>query len=360
MGDENKKYVPEGVYLVCSNGTIPTQLICDPQEINIYSVRFADENDNKPLANIPSFGACKTMGTCAPPWGFTWIKLKEDVTLHGFKPLLEDSECYCAAGSGIIKILFDKYAAEVTAENNSESGFVKESFSSSIIGQALMGPGVGQLMYAVAPDFVEGAGRGFKKGAEGTWNLAKDIYNKPGETLGGMAKGLGSMAVIGAAYGSPLGALTGDATLQSIDRAFGTNFRQTKDNLVAGVSDAASHSYENVRRGNWSEVAEDIGQGAYVGIETVLGSKGAGLALRGAKTGAQGGLMAARGLIGARRLAQIGAKSTQALNRIKFGVSGIVRTGRGTFFRNGWSSKKILDLPKGSRPKPSAYLDNHL
>jgi hypothetical protein len=46
-------------------------------------------------------------------------------------------------------------------------------------------------------------------------------------------------------------------------------------------------------------------------------------------------------------------------------VSGIVRTGRGTFFRNGWSSKKILDLPKGSRPKPSAYLDksfinNHL
>ena len=351
MSDENKKYVPELVFLVCDKGTIPTQLICDPQEINIYGVRFADENDNKPLMNIPSFGACKVAGTCEPPPGLKWTKLKEDVTLHGFKPLLEDSECICPKG-GIIKIFFDKYAAELAAENNSESDFVKEPISNMVLG--LLGSG---LLGMISPDYRDGVGRGLKKGAEGTWNLLKDIWNKPGETLGGMARGLGNLAVIGAAYSTPMGALTGDTTLQAVDGLFGTSFRETKNNMVNGVSDAASHSWENVRRGNWGEVGEDVGQIQYAVVEAVVGTKGAGLALKGAKTGAQVGLNATRGLIGAQRLAQIGAKSAQVLNRVKFGVSGIVRTGRGTFFRNGWSRKKILDLPKGSRPKPSAYLD---
>lgn len=332
MGDENKKYVPEGVYLVCDKGTIPTQLICDPQEINIYSVRYADENDNKPEVNIPSFAVCKTLGTCVPPPGLTWTKLKTDVTLHGFHPLLEDSECLCPTGVGIIKIFFDKYEAELAAENNSESSFVSEPLSSTALGMALLGPGTGQLMALIAPDFTEGVGRGFKKGAEGTWNLLKDIWNKPGETLGGMATGLGKMAVIGLVYGgngmNPGGTIQSDMMLRSLDARFGTDFTQTRDALVTGVGGAVENAVENVRRGNWGEVGEDIGQIDYAVVEAVVGSKGAGLAMRGLKTGAQVGLNVARGLIGAERLAQIAGKSAQVLNRIKFAASGIVRIGR--------------------------------
>lgn len=52
------------------------------------------------------------------------------------------------------------------------------------------------------------------------------------------------------------------------------------------------------------------------------------MALRGVRTGAQVGLNAAKGLIGAQRLAQIGAKSAQVLERVKFAAGGIVRVGR--------------------------------
>ena len=38
---------------------------------------------------------------------------------------------------------------------------------------ALLGPGVGQLMFVIAPDFTEGVGRGFKKGADGTKRFEK-------------------------------------------------------------------------------------------------------------------------------------------------------------------------------------------
>lgn len=247
MSDENKKYVPESVYLVCDKGSIPTQLICDTQEINIYGVRYADENDNKPLDNIPSFANCKTLGVCAPPPPLKWTKLKEDVTLHGFKPLLEDSECICTGGQGIIKIYFDKYAAELAAENNSESGFVSEPISSSILGQALLGPGVGQLMFAVAPDFTEGVGRGFKKGAEGTRNFIKSLGTQEGwKRLG---TGLGSMAVIGGVYlsnaSNPLGTLQSDMMLRSLDARYKTNFTQTRDALVTGVGGAVEITKRN-------------------------------------------------------------------------------------------------------------------
>lgn len=327
MSDENKKYVPELVFLVCDKGTVPTQLICDPQEINIYGVRFADENDNKPLVNITSFGACKTLGTCVPPAGLNWTKLKEDVTLHGFHPLLEDSECLCAVGAGIIKIYFDKYAAELAAEDNSESDFVTEPISNKVLG--LLGSG---LLGMIFPNYGDGVGRGLKKGAEGTWNLLKDIWNKPGETLGGMARGLGSMAVLAAVYGSnaskPGGTIQSEMMLRTLDARFGTDFVGTRDALATGVGGAVENAVENVQRGNWGEVGEDVGQIQYAVVEAIVGTKGAGLAFRGVRTGAQVGLNATRGLIGAQRLAQIGAKSAQVLNRIKFAASGIVKTGR--------------------------------
>lgn len=308
MADTNKKYIPEGVFLVCNQGGAPTQLICDPHPINIYSVRYADENDNKPQRNITSFGSCKTMGKCQPPLLLKWTKLKEDVRLHGARPLLEDSECICQIGSGVIKIFFDAHDAAEAAESHNESSFVKDSFSSRLLGGGLLGS-------VFFPKISEGLGRGVKKGLEGSWNfVSHDVWQ--GETWAGMGK----MALIASAYASPFSAVTGDATLGALGNLFGTDLRQTRDDIVSGVQQAASQSWENVKRGNWGEVAEDVGQVVYALGEGVLGSKGAGLAARGARTGA-------RLAVGAERLAQIGAASSRAMQRLR-GASGVVKVGR--------------------------------
>lgn len=311
MADTDKKYIPEGVFLVCDQGGAPTQLICDPHPINLYGVRYADENDNKPQLNIPSFGTCKTMGKCQPPVGLEWTKLKEDVRLHGARPLLEDSECTCWIGSGVIKIYFDQYAAEQAAEDNNESSFVKDSLSSSVLGM-VASPALGLL----SPKLRDGIGRGLKKGLEGSYNFVTDDMWK-GETW----VGLGKVGVIAAAYASPTSFLTGDATLRSLDNKFGTDFTQTRDALVSGVEKSAGNAWENVKRGNWGEVGEDIGQVIYAGVEAVAGSKGAGLVAKGAKTA---GTMA----VGAQRLAQIAARSQRALQVLKSGVRGVVKVGR--------------------------------
>lgn len=325
MGDENIKYVPEGVFLVCDKGDIPTQLICDPEPINLYSVKYADENDRKPILNIQPFGTCKVLGgPCVPPL-LTWTKLKEDVRLHGFKPLLETSECICAAG-GKITIFLDEYAAYLAAENNSESAFVSESISSNILGFAGLGlfaPALEMLM----PGITEGVGRGIKKGAEGTWNFfTHDMWQA--DTW----RGLGRMAVVAGVYGmnasKPAGSIQSDMMLRSLDNRFGTSFVQTRDGLATGIERGVTHAIEDVRRGNWGEVGESIGQVEYAVAEAVVGSKGAGLAVKGATA-------ATRMAIGAERLARLAAAASRVMERLK-SVSGIVRIGRRVARRTGY------------------------
>lgn len=316
MGDENIKYVPEGVFLVCDKGDIPTQLICDPDPINLYSVKYADENDRKPILNVQPFGTCKVLGgPCVPPL-LTWTKLKEDVRLHGFKPLLETSECICAAG-GKITIFLDEYAAYLAAENNSESDFVSESISSNILGFVGLGP-LAPALEMLAPGITEGVGRGIKKGAEGTWNfLTHDMWQA--DTW----KGLGRMAVVAGVYGmnanQPAGSIQSDMMLRSLDNRFGTSFVQTRDGLATGIERGVTHAIEDVRRGNWGEVGESIGQIEYAVAEAVVGSKGAGLAVKGATA-------ATRLAIGAERLAQLAAAASRVMERLK-SVTGIVRIG---------------------------------
>lgn len=51
---------------------------------------------------------------------------------------------------------------------------------------------------------------------------------------------MGKLAVIGVVHSSPAtGILMGDTALQSLDNTFGTDFKQTKDNLVDGVNKTA-------------------------------------------------------------------------------------------------------------------------
>lgn len=61
MSDENKKYVPEGVFLVCDMGATPSQLIATPRKVNLYGPMMATDADNKFTSNILPFGACKKL-----------------------------------------------------------------------------------------------------------------------------------------------------------------------------------------------------------------------------------------------------------------------------------------------------------
>ncbi|WP_295809716.1 DUF4280 domain-containing protein [uncultured Apibacter sp.] len=319
MSDIDKKYVPEGVFLVCDKGEIVTQLLANPERnVFIYGAKKCTEADNKFEQNILPFGKCKTCGTCK----FTqveWTKTKQNVKTNGSYALLEDSEGICKEGQGIIKIYFDEYLAILANENQNESAFVKESISSEILGTVLTTP-FGKVIDLFCADdnkFTEGVGRGLKKGMEGTWNfLTSDMWKA--DTW----KGMGKLAVIGAAYSSPVtGMLMGDTTLQSLDNVFGTDFKQTKDNLVDGVKKTAGKAWEDVKRGNMGEVGESYGQLQYAVVEALVGTKGAGLALKGATTGA-------KALIGTESLAQVAATASNWMSKLKAGALGLVKVGR--------------------------------
>jgi hypothetical protein len=319
MSDENKKYVPEGVFLVCDMGATPSQLIASPRKINLYGPMMATDADNKFTSNILPFGVCKKLQAPCAFGCVQWTKVKSgNVFANGEKPLLEDSEALCPAGQGKIKIFFDKYEADLANENNNESAFVSEEISSSILGGILTTP-FGNIIDLFCDDddkFTEGVGRGFKKGLEGTWNfLTNDMWK--GETW----EGLGKMVVIGAAYSGPMGLFMGETHLQNLDKALGTDFVQTKDALVEGVDNAASNAWEDVKRGNMGEVGESVGQIQYAVVEAVVGTKGAGLVVKGLSTGA-------KALIGAERLAALSAKISKFANALKQGVLSVVKVGR--------------------------------
>ena len=72
--------------------------------------------------------------------------------------------------------------------------------------------------------------------------------------------------------------------------------------------------FEDVLGGNCSEVGESVGQIEYAVVEAVVGTKGAGLALKGAKA-------ATVAAVGAQRLAQIAAATSRVMQRMR-GVSG--------------------------------------
>ncbi|TWP30150.1 DUF4280 domain-containing protein [Apibacter muscae] len=320
MSEVNKKYVPEGVFLVCDKGTMVTQLIADAsRNVKIYGAKQCVDTDNKFGVNIIPFGGCATCGTCKFA-SIEWTKVKQGgVRVNKAIPLLEHSEGICSVGQGKIRIFFDEYEADLANENNNESAFVKESISSSILGEALTTP-FGKLIDLFCEDndkFTEGVGRGAKKGLESTWNFfTSDMWKA--DTW----KGMGKLAVIGASYSSPLtGTLMGDRSLELLDSQFGTDFKQTKDALVEGVKKSAGNAWEDVKRGNMGEIGESVGQLEYAIAEALIGSKGAGLAVKGASTGA-------KALIGAERLAEIAATSAKWMGKLKTGALGLVKVGR--------------------------------
>ena len=316
MAEEGKKYVPEGVLLVCDKGSIVSQLFATPRKVTLYGTLITTDHDNVFEQNIIPFGSCKKLGECAFA-KVQWTMVKEGpVFVNSEKPLLEHSEALCETGDGKIKIYFDEYEANLANENNNESDFVKEDITSYMLGHLLVGPAAPVIDLITGKKFTKGVGTGGKKGIEGSYNFFRhDIWKA--DTWKGMAK----MSVIGGVYTSFWGPIAGDTVLSYMDSLFGSDFVETRDAVGNAAEKFVDNAIEDVKRGNWEEVGENLGQAEYMVIEAIAGSKGAGIIAKGLTT-------TAKTLIGAERLAQIAAKTALFMNKLKIGILGIVRVGK--------------------------------
>ncbi len=103
-----KKFVPNGVFLRCSKGTMFPKFNVTPKRVLLYGEQMATELDIVPMLNIPSFGLCTVTKYCPPcmPIPTMWQGVCSDNIYVAFgRPLLEDSTMQCAL-SGKIEIMF--------------------------------------------------------------------------------------------------------------------------------------------------------------------------------------------------------------------------------------------------------------
>lgn len=107
-----KKYVQEGVFLVCDKGTTISRLKnLHYQEITLFNNTFATRKDKKLFVNFDMFGSCSTCNGCPCTAPVTdWTNITDGITIDGNELLLENSELPCAKG-GNIKIFYTKQSA---------------------------------------------------------------------------------------------------------------------------------------------------------------------------------------------------------------------------------------------------------
>jgi RHS repeat-associated protein len=106
-----KSYLPSGVFLLCDKGVLPTPLtVTWATTTDFLGTNVATERDKMPGVNVIPFGACAaTYGPCVP-MPLAWNPVKNDVVVHGARPLLEDSKLPCSRG-GTISVFLSMSAA---------------------------------------------------------------------------------------------------------------------------------------------------------------------------------------------------------------------------------------------------------
>jgi len=101
------KYVPEGSFLYCDKGVIPTPFrITEYAEVSLTDVPIATDENKKGLFNVIPFGICAVKGgqPCMPATNNQmWINMSENVCVGPGEALLDKSELPCTQG-GTIKI----------------------------------------------------------------------------------------------------------------------------------------------------------------------------------------------------------------------------------------------------------------
>ncbi len=102
-----KRYVPQGVYLVCDKGVKPSELKgLSHCNATLFGEYLCTKVDKLIVANFASFGACSCANgaPCTAPV-LNWTNVSDGITLGGNELLLENSELPCSLG-GKIKIFY--------------------------------------------------------------------------------------------------------------------------------------------------------------------------------------------------------------------------------------------------------------
>ena len=113
-----KKYVPNGVYLVCDKGLGFGKLkVTNHKNVRLYGKQMATEGDKVPLVHIPCLGICSITKTKCQPIPLLWQGVQQGITIGPYHKLLEDSKLPCSLG-GKIGIHFSIPAAMAAIEAN--------------------------------------------------------------------------------------------------------------------------------------------------------------------------------------------------------------------------------------------------
>ncbi|NTE03128.1 DUF4280 domain-containing protein [Agrobacterium tumefaciens] len=113
-----KKYVPNGVYLVCDKGLGFGKLkVTNHKNVRLYGKQMATEGDKVPMVNIPCLGICSITKTKCQPIPLLWQGVQQGITIGPYHKLLEDSKLPCSL-SGKIGIHFSLPAALAAIEAN--------------------------------------------------------------------------------------------------------------------------------------------------------------------------------------------------------------------------------------------------
>ena len=98
-----KKLVPEGAFLVCDKGTLPSQITSSSmEEVSIYGETVITEADKVFMVNFQPLGLCVCLhGQPCMAQPLMWDSLADGITVGQFAPTLEDAKLPCALGGQI-------------------------------------------------------------------------------------------------------------------------------------------------------------------------------------------------------------------------------------------------------------------
>ena len=139
-------YVCSGAVMRCTFGTSQPRLVVLPDRtVWLAGQRMANISDHRSMANIPSFGRCRTVTypptgsataahhghltpmPCVPGTVTPWMPGKTDYLIQNSPALLKSCKCLCQWG-GVITITDDGQHAEGTqyVTKESKAPYIKE------------------------------------------------------------------------------------------------------------------------------------------------------------------------------------------------------------------------------------------
>ncbi len=141
------KYVPDGVFLACNQGTETSNLkITHVKNAHLYNNQlYATDRDVEPV-NIGCFGNCRELNTKCKYQKGIWQKVHPTLSVEGAAPILDEISYLECPYKGKITIHFDKASAEAIANKNATE---KDGINWGRIGNHLLDKGKGLLQGAL-------------------------------------------------------------------------------------------------------------------------------------------------------------------------------------------------------------------